>query len=108
MFFTGRGRRKAGGLCQSEAGNYVDFMYLHPDFQGKGIAGAMLNYTLEARAILAGCKTLLSDVSYTARPFFEKHGFRVVKKNLNERKGEVLVNFMWKRCCGETIPGFLV
>lgn len=80
------------GFGTVKDGNYIDFMYLHPDFQGQGIASELLK-KLESRALKSGTKVIRSDVSYTARPFFEKHGYTVLHKNENARKGQALVNF---------------
>ena len=46
-------------------------MFVHKDFQGKGIA-TMLLEEIERYAITAGIMRITSEVSLTARPFFEK------------------------------------
>lgn len=78
-----------GSLLQ---GDYIDIMYVHRDYQGQGIAKRLLA-ELEAEASRQGKSVLSSDVSITARPFFEKKGFRVIHRNEIPRKGEILINF---------------
>ncbi|ABR42036.1 putative acetyltransferase [Parabacteroides distasonis ATCC 8503] len=46
-------------------------MFVHKDFQSKGIVTILLN-DIERYAITAGITRVTSEVSLTARPFFEK------------------------------------
>ena len=81
-------------------GGYIDFMYTHKDAQRKGVA-MQVYLALEEEAQRLGENVLSSDVSLTARPFFEHLGFRVIHKNENHRKGQVLINYhMEKRLAG--------
>ena len=72
--------------------NYIDFFYVHKDFQGMGIARELLNRLLD-EAISHGVKLLTSDISITARPFFEKQGFKVVVEQENVRQDVILINY---------------
>ena len=47
------------------------FDVVHKDFQSKGIVTILLN-DIERYAITAGITRVTSEVSLTARPFFEK------------------------------------
>ena len=58
---------------------YLDFMYVHKDHQGKGIATAMLA-ELESFADSKGIKEIWAQVSITARPFFRSKGFEITKE----------------------------
>lgn len=51
-------------------------MFIHKDFQGKGVATLLLN-EIERYAVAAGITRITSEVSITARPFFEKRGYIV-------------------------------
>lgn len=77
------------GFASLKEGHYIDFLYLAPEAQGKGLAQMMIQ-ELEKRAT---SYLLSSDISITARSFIEKQGFQVVRTNHNERDGEVLINF---------------
>lgn len=72
--------------------NYIDFFYIHKDFQRQGIADKILTQ-IETQAQKMGHSSLSSDVSITARPFFEKRGFSVLKEQQNIRKGIELINY---------------
>ncbi len=66
------------GFGSLENGEYLDVLYIHEQYQRKGIARAILG-RLEDRSRLLKKSHIRADVSITARPFFEKHGFRVIK-----------------------------
>ena len=68
---------------------YLDRLYVHKDYQGEGI-GAALCQRLEEMA--AGPVT--THASITARPFFEKRGYRVVRPQQVERQGILLTNYV--------------
>lgn len=80
------------GFCSLDNGDYVDFLYVHKDHQGEKIA-LQLYQRIEEKAKKLGMRKLSSDVSLTARPFFEKMGFVVLKEQRNMKKGVELINF---------------
>lgn len=84
------------GFASITVTGYVDVLYVHQDFQRQGIA-QLLYQALENQARVKNIAILTSDVSITARPFFEKNGFQVLQKQENERQGEVLVNFKMQK-----------
>ncbi len=85
-------KRKIIGFCTLDNGDYIDFLYVHKDFQGQGIAYKL--YTnIENEAIRQGKTELVSDVSKTARPFFEKVGFKLQKEQSVNIKGVELTNY---------------
>ncbi|MES2690107.1 MAG: GNAT family N-acetyltransferase [Bacteroidota bacterium] len=84
------------GFATLKNGNYIDFFYVHKNHQRKGIAKELL-CRIEGKAINHGVKKLSSDISKTARPFFEKHGFIVLKEQHHPRQGVVLVNYKMEK-----------
>lgn len=84
------------GFATLKAWNYIDFFYVHKDFQRMGIAKELL-YQLEKEAAKHGTKTLSSDISKTARPFFEKHGYSVLKEQHHQRENVILVNYRMEK-----------
>lgn len=80
------------GFASLEGTDYIDCMYVAPTAQGKGIAKMLLT-KMETVAKGMRSQMIYSDVSYTARPFFERQQFVVDHPNRNEKDGEVLVNF---------------
>lgn len=67
----------------------LDRLFVHTDYQGKGIATAICNQLEQA---VQGDITTYASI--TARPFFEKRGYKVVKEQLVERQGVSLTNFV--------------
>lgn len=84
------------GFGSLRDGNYLDFMYVHKEYQRQGIADVLL-HALEAEAIGAKSAIITSDVSKTARPFFEKKGYVVVKEQENVRENVILINYKMKK-----------
>ena len=80
------------GFGDMASDGYLDRLYVHKDYQGRGIATALCD-ALEQAA--PGPYT--THASITARPFFEHRGYRVVRKQQVERKGILLTNFVMQK-----------
>jgi putative acetyltransferase len=80
------------GFCTLDKGNYVDLLYVHKDYQRKGIAHK-LYYDIEQEAKRQLQTELTSDVSKTARVFFEKVGFQVMNEQTVIVKDVELTNY---------------
>jgi putative acetyltransferase len=80
------------GFGTLKDGNYIDFFYIHKDFQRQGIADKILA-ELELEAQNHNSKIITSDISITAKPFFEKKGFVVKAEQKNIRLGVELINY---------------
>lgn len=71
---------------------YLDRLYVHRLHQRQGVAAALcerLEQTVEG--------TIVTHASITARPFFEKRGYKVVRKQQVERRGVLLTNFVMEK-----------
>lgn len=77
-------------------GNYLDRLYVHRDFQRQGVATELVS-ALETAAREQGETGMTVHASITARPFFEKRGWWVVKEQQVERKGVLLTNFVMEK-----------
>jgi putative acetyltransferase len=64
------------GFASIETNGYIDFMYIHKDYQNQGIATHLLNH-LESKAASLSLTRVWANVSITARPFFKKRGFQI-------------------------------
>lgn len=76
------------GFADLAEDGYLDRLYVHKDWQGRGVATALCD-------ALSGAK--VTHASLTARPFFEKRGWQVVKEQQVERRGVLLTNFVMER-----------
>lgn len=75
---------------------YLDRLFIHKDFQNYGVATAIVN-NLEEEAKKHGIKEITTHASITAKSFFEKRGFVVVKEQQWPIRGVKLTNFVMKK-----------
>ncbi len=83
---------KIVGFGDIDRTGYLDRLFVHKDHQGEGVAAAIcerLEQTVRGK--------IVTHASITARPFFEKRGFRVVKEQRVERRGVFLTNFVMEK-----------
>lgn len=81
------------GFGDIDRTGYLDRLYVHRDYQRKGIAAAICD-ELE-RAIDTDAVT--TQASVTAKPFFEHRGYSVVREQKSVRDGIALTNFLMER-----------
>lgn len=79
---------------------YLHSMFVHKDFQGKGIATILLN-EIERYATATGIMRITSEVSLTARPFFEKRGYIVEVEQKRKANQLYLTNFWMAKSLAE-------
>lgn len=80
-----------GFISLTESG-HIEWAFTHKEYQRKGVASALYAY-LEQRARSRQLVRLTVDASRFARPFFEKHGFNILRQNDTEKDGEILINW---------------
>ena len=90
--FIGRINGDIAGFGSLVDHTYLDFLYVSFQFQGKDVATHIYS-KLEAISRSNGVNFITTDASITARPFFEKMGFKVLHKQSVRKKNIVLVNY---------------
>ena len=85
---------KITGFADIDENGYLDHLFVHKDYQRRGIASALCSRMEE------GFKRIETHASITARPFFEKRGYVVVKAQDVEIRGEVLRNYVMEKRFG--------
>jgi putative acetyltransferase len=75
---------------------YIDHFFCHHQYQGKGIARQLMQH-LHQQAKEMKLDKAFAHVSITARPFFEKAGFRVVKAQQVPIRGLILTNYVMEK-----------
>ena len=83
---------KVVGFSSIAKDGYLDFMFTHKDFQGKGIAKRMLA-ELEKKAMQQGNDCIYSNLSITAKDFFLSQGYKIEKQQLKRSNEKELINF---------------
>ncbi|OUQ37806.1 GNAT family N-acetyltransferase [Faecalibacterium sp. An122] len=75
------------------AAGYLDRLYVSRAFQRRGVASALCD-ALEGAA---RSRPIITHASRTARPFFERRGYRVIRAQQVERRGVQLENFVMEK-----------
>ena len=83
-----------GNLEQSSS--TIGMLYVHKDYQRQGIATALL-HALEKKLRKGECATATAEASITARPFFEKRGYHLVRENRKMLNGTEFLNFIMEK-----------
>ena len=84
------------GFSSMNAEGYLHSMFVHKDWQGKGVATLLLS-EVEKIARRYGVHKISVEVSVTARPFFEKHGYKVVKEQKAKANRLYLTNYVMEK-----------
>lgn len=79
---------------------YIDMAYVAPQVMGRGVAHA-LYAPIEAAGRDAGCATLTTAASALARPFFERQGWHVQRREEVTRAGVRLHRFQMEKVLGD-------
>jgi len=80
------------GFGDINKAGYLDRLFVHSDYQRKGIATAICNELEQAVQ-----ESIVTHASITARPFFEKRGYKVIKEQQVERQGIFLTNYIMEK-----------
>lgn len=80
------------GFGDIDEKGYLDRLFVHKDYQKKGIATAICDRLEKA----VDCD-ITTHASITAKPFFEKRGYVLVKEQQVERRGVLLKNYVMKK-----------
>ncbi len=84
------------GFGDLTCGGYLHTLYVHREYQGRGIGSCLLS-ALETEARGRCLPALRTDASITARPFFERHGYRCLREDTPALRGVVLLRFRMEK-----------
>lgn len=87
---------KIVGFGNLDENKVLDRLFVHKDYQGKGVASLLVEKLLQ-EAKKMGYSEIYTEASITARPFFMAKGFHVVKKQNKEHNGEFFINYVMKK-----------
>ncbi|EGQ7914876.1 TPA: N-acetyltransferase family protein [Vibrio parahaemolyticus] len=74
----------------------IDHFFCHHEHQGKGIGRSLMEHVLSV-GNQQGIYRFYSEVSITARPFYERLGFTLVQGQTVEVRGQTLNNFVMEK-----------
>lgn len=84
------------GFSSMNVEGYLHSLFVHKDYQQVGV-GSLLLSAVEKRAREYGVAEITSEVSLTARPFFEKRGYEVMKVQKRRANRLELINFVMRK-----------
>lgn len=80
------------GFADVQADGYIDHFFCSASTQGRGVGRALMN-----KLLAHDYPRLYANVSITARPFFEYFGFRLVREQQVDVRGETLTNYLMEK-----------
>jgi putative acetyltransferase len=84
------------GMAEVDGQGFIDYFYVHPQWQHQGIGSALLA-TLETEAARLNQVALEADVSITAKTFFLAHGFSILEEKAGVILGHPAPNFHMRK-----------
>ena len=84
------------GFADLEKDGHVDMLYVHHEYQGCGVASALLD-RIEAEARRLGLRRLYTEASITAEPFFRSRGFNLVRPQRVEVRSHTFRNYVLEK-----------
>ena len=84
------------GYTDLQPSGLIDHFFCHHEYQGRGVGRTLMNHVF-AIGKERGIKRYYSEVSITARPFYQRLGFKVTKEQEVEIRGQKLKNFVMEK-----------
>lgn len=81
------------GFADISNEGYLDRLYVHKDHQNIGVATALCDRLEKTYSV----EYITTHASITSKSFFQKRGYKVIKKQFIERNGVVLINYIMKK-----------
>ena len=90
------------GFANLKNGESIDMLYVHKDFQRRGVASALLK-KIEKKLRRSGLNNISVESSITARPFFERFGYHVTKENRKTYNNIEFITFAMEKKLDEKL-----
>ncbi len=84
------------GFAELEDDGHLDMLYVRKDALGRGV-GQRLYEAVERKARSQGLGRIFTEASVTAKPFFERRGFRIVREQIVVVRGVGMTNFVMEK-----------
>ena len=85
---------KIVGYADLQNDGKIDHFFVHGSHQGQAVGRSLMNKII---AEGASRKRLYSEVSHTAKPFYERNGFKTIKVQEVNIRGVTLTNNIMER-----------
>jgi putative acetyltransferase len=84
------------GFGELETNGHIDCFYCHKNYQRRGV-GSQIYQAIEVKAFELSMNRLFTEASITAKPFFQRLGFSIVKEQEVTRRGETFINYAMEK-----------
>jgi len=84
------------GFGELETNGHIDCFYCHRHYQGRGV-GRSIYQAMEAKARELKLTRLFTEASITAKPFFQRLGFSLVREQQVVCRGETFTNYCMEK-----------
>ena len=84
------------GFTEFETNGHIDCFFVHHAFQGVGVGTTLMN-AIEQEAKEKNIHLVYAQVSITAKPFFSKKGFKIVKQKVDVIRGCELICYVMQK-----------
>ena len=84
------------GYTDLQSDGLIDHFFCHHEYQGRGVGRALMGHVMEVGQS-RGVSRYYSEVSITARPFYEHMGFKVSNERVVEVRGQKLTYFAMEK-----------
>ena len=84
------------GFGELELNGHVDCFYCHKNYQRCGV-GRQIYQAIEAKAVELSVSRLFTEASITAKLFFQRMGFSVIKEQEVTCRGETFINYAMEK-----------
>ena len=84
------------GFAELEGDGHLDMLYCRKDAVGRGV-GSRLYRAVEQAAREWRLGRIFTEASISARPFFKRHGFRIIRERTVLRRGVEMTNFAMEK-----------
>ena len=96
LTFVAEGGGEVVGFAELEEDGHLGMLYVRKDAVGRGV-GRRFYRAVEREARGLGLGRIFTEASITARPFFERRGFRVVREQTVRPRGVPMRNFAMEK-----------
>ncbi len=87
---------RVAGFAEFESNGHIDCFYVHHEFQGQGVGFALMK-EIHNIAQQNNIQRIFAEVSITAKPFFQRQGFSVIREQIVTIRGVALTNYVMEK-----------
>jgi putative acetyltransferase len=95
------------GFAELEPNGHIDCFFCHHNWIRRGVGSALM-HKIHEDAQKQNITRIFSEVSITAKPFFEKHGFTTICEQKMVRNNVELINYKMEKLLPEYLSPSII